>query len=72
MTKRKKSIILKSAIILTGALAGYLYWYYVGCASGACPIYTKWYLSTLYGAAFGYILSGLFIKDTKKNENINQ
>ncbi len=71
MTKRKKTLVLKSAIILIGALAGFMYWHFVGCTSGACPIYTRWYLSTLYGAAFGYIISGFLIKDAKKDENIN-
>lgn len=62
---QKQRLLLKIAITLTGALGGYLYWYYVGCTSGACPIYTKWHLSTLYGALLGFVLSGLFIKNKK-------
>lgn len=61
--KNKKTLLLRAGIILTGALGGYLYWYYVGCTSGACPIYTKWHLSTLYGALIGFALAGLFIKN---------
>jgi len=39
-----------------GALAGFAYWYYIGCASGTCPIQSHWQSSTLYGALIGYIL----------------
>jgi hypothetical protein len=45
-----------------GAAGGFLYWKFIGCESGACMIKSKWYLSTLWGAAFGY-LAGSIIKD---------
>jgi len=45
-----------------GAIGGFLYWRLIGCESGTCPIKSKWYLSTLWGLAFGY-LSGSIIKD---------
>ena len=47
---------------LIGAAGGYLYWKYVGCLSGTCPIQSVWYWSTLWGAAFGF-LTGDFIND---------
>jgi hypothetical protein len=59
-----------------GALGGFLYWKFVGCISGTCPIKSVWYLSTLWGVAFGY-LSGSIIKDliskfrAKKDSGIN-
>jgi hypothetical protein len=52
-------IIIFSAI---GAIGGFLYWKFVGCASGTCPIKSVWYLSTLWGLAFGF-LTGSIIKD---------
>jgi len=39
--------------ILFGALGGYLYWRFVGCASGTCAITSVWWRSTLYGALMG-------------------
>ncbi len=46
--------------ILLGALAGYLYWQQVGCASGTCAITSRPLNSTLYGAVMGYLLVGIF------------
>jgi phage shock protein E len=42
--------------VLVGALAGYLYYYYIGCVSGACPITSNPWSSTLYGAVMGALL----------------
>jgi hypothetical protein len=42
---------------LIGALGGYAYYYYIGCASGACPISSNPYISTGYGAVIGLTLT---------------
>ena len=47
---------------ITGAVGGFLYWRFIGCQSGTCPIKSRWYLSTLWGSAFGY-LSGSILLD---------
>lgn len=39
--------------VLLGGLAGYAYYYYVGCASGTCPITSQPWTATLYGAVMG-------------------
>ena len=52
-----------------GALAGFLYWYFVGCASGNCAIASNPYISSLYGGVLGYLLFGLF--DNKKTKDKN-
>jgi Family of unknown function (DUF6132) len=50
---------IRTAIsILLGALAGFAYYRFVGCRSGACPITGNPYISTLYGAVLGYLFSG--------------
>lgn len=48
--------------LLAGAAAGFLYWRFVGCTSGSCPIQSVWYWSTLWGAAAGYLV-GDFAQD---------
>ncbi len=39
-----------------GAIAGYAYYHFIGCASGTCPITGNPYASTLYGAFMGSVL----------------
>jgi hypothetical protein len=48
--------------VLLGALGGYLYWYFIGCASGTCAITSVWWRSTLYGGLIGGLVFDL-IKD---------
>lgn len=43
--------------VALGALAGFAYWYFIGCNSGTCPIQSNWESSTLYGALFGLVLA---------------
>lgn len=62
----KKVIIITGIGIVIGALAGYTYYFYVGCASGTCAITSKPLNSTLYGALMGGLVFNMFVKDTKK------
>jgi hypothetical protein len=62
----KKALLLTSIGIAIGALAGYAYYFYVGCASGTCAITSKPLNSTLYGALMGGLVFNMFVKDTKK------
>jgi phage shock protein E len=41
--------------VMLGALAGYLYYFYIGCNSGTCLISSKPINSTLYGAFLGML-----------------
>ena len=66
-------------ITAAGAAGGFLYWKFVGCQTGSCPIKSVWYLSTLWGLAFGYLSGSLIIdlitkfREKKKiAEDINQ
>ncbi|MCX6334575.1 MAG: DUF6132 family protein [Bacteroidia bacterium] len=47
---------------VVGAAGGFLYWKFVGCQSGTCPVKSVWYWSTLYGALIG-MLAGSIIRD---------
>ena len=51
--------------IVIGAIGGYAYYYYVGCASGTCAITSKPLNSTLYGAMMGALLFNTFQKEEK-------
>jgi hypothetical protein len=62
----KKVIIITGIGIVIGALAGYAYYFYVGCASGTCAITSKPLNATLYGAVMGGLVFNMFVKDTKK------
>jgi C4-dicarboxylate transporter len=62
----KKAIIITGLGIAIGALAGYAYYFYVGCASGTCAITSKPLNSTLYGALMGGLIFNMFVKETKK------
>jgi hypothetical protein len=53
---------------LIGAIAGYLYWKWVGCNSGSCAITSRPVNSSLYGAVIGALLFSLFSKT--KNETV--
>ena len=60
---------LKFAGVATGILGGWLYYFYVGCVSGTCPITSNPYKMMLYGAVMGYLLFDIFTKDTKKKKS---
>lgn len=52
---------------MLGAIAGYAYYYYIGCMSGACPITSNPYISTIYGTVAGALLVNGKKKSQEKN-----
>ncbi len=55
-----------------GAIGGYLYWYYVGCASGSCAITSSPVNSSLYGGLMGGLLVNSFVPSaTNKGKTQN-
>ncbi len=52
-----------------GAIAGFLYWKYVGCLTGTCAITSNPIRSTIYFAVTGASLFSLFKKSEKQLHN---
>jgi hypothetical protein len=45
-----------AAAVIIGGIAGFLYYFYVGCASGSCGITSNPFSSVLMGSAMGYFI----------------
>ncbi|MFV8465748.1 DUF6132 family protein [Flavobacterium sp. LB1P62] len=59
----RKAILITGLGIIIGAIAGYLYYYNIGCASRTCAITSKPLNSTLYGGLMGGLLLNMFVKN---------
>ncbi|MFN4977469.1 MAG: hypothetical protein ACK5F9_06100 [Bacteroidota bacterium] len=61
-----KSLIQKNILYILGALigavGGFMYWKWIGCASGTCKITSSPVNSTLYFSLLGSLVFGLFKK----------
>ena len=50
-------MMIKTTIFgIIGATLGFLYYKFIGCHSGACPITSNPWISTAYGLIFGILL----------------
>lgn len=55
-----------------GAVAGYLYWSYIGCMTGSCAITSDPTRSTLYFALMGALALGMFKRSSKKEASSSE
>jgi hypothetical protein len=53
--KKRISIIF----MILGGLSGFLYWKFVGCSTGTCPIKSHWYSMVPYGMLLGWLIGDL-------------
>jgi hypothetical protein len=54
--KKIRFLTIRVLPVLIGAVAGFSYYYFIGCKTGSCPISGSPYISTLYGAVIGLVL----------------
>ncbi len=62
-----KKHVLVFVGIGVGAIAGYLYWKYIGCLSGTCAITSNPLNSSVYGSAMGGLVFSLFKPQKNKS-----
>ena len=43
--------------LLVGGALGFLYYHFIGCTTGACPITSNPYISVAYGSVLGLLLT---------------
>jgi hypothetical protein len=60
----KKNILYFIGSII-GGIGGYVYWYFIGCDSGGCPITASPINSVIWGAMMGSLLLSMFKKEKK-------
>lgn len=61
---KHKAALIGSGI---GAVLGFMYYYFIGCANGSCIISSNPFVSTPYGALLGFLFAGIF----KPKQNAN-
>jgi len=57
--------------IVIGIGGGFMYYHFIGCRTGSCPITSSPWLSMLWGAAVGYLVFDMFQKKKQKPEPAN-
>lgn len=55
-----KNNIFTIVLSVIGMTGGFLYWKFVGCTSGTCPIKSNMSLMTIYGGLIGGLLGNVF------------
>lgn len=53
---------------IVGLMAGYAYWYFIGCSSGTCPITSNPINSSIYGTILGMMVANMF-EETKNHKS---
>ncbi|TXI83796.1 MAG: hypothetical protein E6Q38_02865 [Crocinitomicaceae bacterium] len=66
MTSKLKKYKLTIIGTVLGAIGGYSYYHFVGCASGTCAITSSPINSTLYGVFMGGLLFNMIESEIQK------
>ena len=73
-SKKRLRYLPLVALALLGAVGGYLFYRFVGCASGTCAITSNPYILTIYGGVIGALLGSTIApmkRETDKEESTN-
>lgn len=62
MKEKAKKWMRSALFTIGGAMAGLAYYYFIGCATGSCPITSNPVSSMVYMGLIGWLLSGVFGK----------
>lgn len=52
--------------LLLGGVAGFAWYFFVGCRTGSCPISGNPYISSIYGSVLGLLIAFPSRKDKKE------
>lgn len=55
--------------VIVGIAGGFLYWRFIGCTTGTCPITSSPLNSSIWGAIMGGLLFSIFLKEEKVSTN---
>lgn len=69
LTNKVFPYIKKYYSTAAGALLGYLYYYFIGCTTGSCPITSNPWISILYGGLVGSLLISKPKQKTEGEQN---
>lgn len=64
----KQKLVIIGASTLFCAAIGFVYYAFVGCKSGACPLTSSPYISIIVGAVFGAAV-GSTLSDRKEEKD---
>lgn len=64
---KRNWLYLAGAVI--GGIGGYLYWYYIGCNTGTCPITASPTMSMIWAAIAGGLIFGFFKREKNNEKN---
>ena len=60
--------------LFAGATGGFLYWKYIGCLDGTCPLASNWIIMTVYGVVLGGVLGnivqGIIVSKNKASDKL--
>gem|GEM_PF-1607938 len=68
MSRNNRTFLILSTGLVAGALAGWLYWRYVGCLSGSCPIWSHPLRSSAYASLLGMLFAWNFVGPRSRNK----
>lgn len=59
--------LLPATLAVAGGIAGFLYYRFIGCATGTCAITSNPYVSSLYGGVLGLLIGSLFVPGKREH-----